>query len=138
MPRTPPKGHRPPPAEPSASNGAHSEARGSRADSFGRAAQSLRRELRTTAADLGRALDLRGRVHRHPYAMVAAAVGVGYVLGGGLFTRTTARLLGLAGRVAGLPMMRNELIGLAEAMISGTAVEEEAPSNPSSDIPSPS
>lgn len=137
MPRTPQKGH-PPTAEPSGGNGAHAETRGSRSDSFGRAAQSFRRELRTTAAGLGRALDLRGRVGRHPYAMVAAAVGVGYVLGGGLFTRTTARLLGLAGRVASLPMMRNELIILAEAMISGTAVETDAASSPSSDIPSPS
>jgi hypothetical protein len=110
-----------------------------RVDSLGRVARSFSEELRGTAADFGRALDLRGRVQRHPYLMVAATAGLGYVLGGGLFTRTTARLLGLAGRVAALPMVRSEIVSLAEAMLSG-ATEDEGGQRPSaaSDVPSPS
>jgi hypothetical protein len=138
MPRRP-HGGSPPHDEPAAGNGKrHHAAGGRRVDSIGRAAGSFSRELRSTAADLGRALDLRGRVHRHPYLMVAAAVGAGYVLGGGLFSSTTARLLGLAGRVATLPVLRNELIGLAEAMISGEADPDDVGSVSGSDVPSPS
>ena len=130
-----PKAHQPP--EPSG-NG-HSPGMAERVDSLGRVARSFSEELRGTAADFGRALDLRGRVQRHPYLMVAATAGLGYVLGGGLFTRTTARLLGLAGRVAALPMVRSEIVSLAEAMLSG-ATEDEGGQRPSaaSDVPSPS
>jgi hypothetical protein len=113
---------------------------GARVHSLGRAAQSFSEELRSTAADLGRALDLRGRTERHPYLMTAAALGLGYVLGGGLFTRTTARALGLAGRLSALPLMRSEFTALAEALLSGDAGGDdnarEAPGG--SDIPSPS
>jgi hypothetical protein len=130
------------PHDASAGNGAgHGKAGvGARVHSLGRAAQSLSEELRGTAADFGRALNLRGRTARHPYVMVAAALGVGYVLGGGLLTRTTARMLGLAGRLAALPMMRSELTALAEALLSGSAgLDEDAgEAPPSSDVPSPS
>jgi hypothetical protein len=108
---------------------------GARVRSLNRAARSFREQVRTTATDFGDALDVRKRVRRHPYAMVAAALGVGYVLGGGLFSRTTIRLLGVAGRVATLPLIRSELIGLAEAMISGAPESEE---DSGSDAPSPS
>jgi hypothetical protein len=130
------------PHDASAGNGArHGKAGvGARVHSLGRAAQSLSEELRGTAADFGRALDLRGRAERHPYLLVAAALGVGYVLGGGLFTRTTARVLGVAGRLSALPVMRSELTALAEALLSGSAGLDddarEAP--PGSDVPSPS
>ena len=39
-------------------------------------------------------------VNKHPYTTVAAAAGVGFVLGGGLATRLTQMLIGIAGRVA--------------------------------------
>ncbi len=109
-----------------------------RVDSLGRAAASLTEELRATAADFGRALDLRGRAQRHPYLMVAAAAGLGYVLGGGLFTRSTARLLGLAGRVAAFPMVRSELVSLAEAVLSGSPDAQDEDRSRPSDVPSPS
>jgi hypothetical protein len=120
------------------SGNGHSPGFGSRVDSLGRAAQSFTRELRGTAADLGRALDLRGRVQRHPYAMIAAAAGLGYVLGGGLFTRSTTRMLGLAGRLAALPLMRTEFAAIAEAMLSGSAGPDERSGASGSDVPSPS
>jgi hypothetical protein len=55
--------------------------------------------LRAAAADFARELDVRGRAKAHPYGAVAAAIGLGYVLGGGLFTRLTARLLKAGVRV---------------------------------------
>jgi hypothetical protein len=108
-------------------------------NSVARAARSLREQVRSTAEDFSHALDIRRRARRHPYAMVAAALGAGYILGGGLFSRTTARLLGVAGRVAALPVLRSELIGLAEAVLSGRDDSEEGTQTASgSDVPSPS
>ena len=43
-----------------------------------------------TPGTLGEILDIEGRLQRNPYGMVAGAVAVGFVLGGGLFTRLTA------------------------------------------------
>ena len=130
-----PKVH--PPAE--GSGNGHAPAFAGRVDSLGKAAASFTEELRATAADFGRALDLRGRARRHPYLMVAAAAGLGYVLGGGLFTRSTARVVGLAGRLGALPLVRSELFGLAEAVLSGSAEDDDS-TRPSSatDVPSPS
>ncbi len=61
------------------------------------------------------ALDIHGRVERNPYGMVAGALGVGFVLGGGLFTRLTDRLAGTAlriGLVAAWPRLEQELAWL--------------------------
>ncbi len=44
--------------------------------------------------------------------MVAGAVGIGFVLGGGLFTRLTGRILGTGLRIslmAALPILRGEI-----------------------------
>ena len=131
-----------PPAKKSGNGHAHAPppGLGARVRSLNRAARSFKEQVRTTAADFGNAFEVRRRVRRHPYAMVAAALGVGYVLGGGLFSRTTARFLGVAGRVAALPLIRSELVGLAEAMLSGSAdSEDDARHTPQgSDVPSPS
>ena len=59
-------------------------------------------------------------MQRHPYAMVAAAVGVGSVLGR-LFSSLTFRLLGVGVRVAAIPLVKQQLLGLAEAAVSGFA-----------------
>ena len=73
----------------------------------------------TTATDVTRALDLRARVKEHPYGALAAAAGAGYVLGGGLFTRLTARTVNLALRVAAslavVPLLEREVAKLIEA-----------------------
>jgi hypothetical protein len=58
-------------------------------------------------------LDLRGRVARNPYGMMAGALGVGFVLGGGLFTRLTARIVGAGLRMAlmaALPALQETLL----------------------------
>ena len=56
--------------------------------------------------------DLQGRLRRSPYAMVAGAVGIGFVLGGGVFTRLTGKILETGLRVAlmaALPLVRREV-----------------------------
>jgi hypothetical protein len=65
-----------------------------------------------TPDTLGEALDLDARLQRNPYGMVVGAVAVGFVLGGGLFTRLTARIAGAAlriGLMAALPLLQREL-----------------------------
>jgi hypothetical protein len=68
--------------------------------------------------------DLAALVVAHPAGAVAVAVGVGYVLGGGVFTRLTSGLLRLGLRLgvqfALLPALENEV-----ATIMGSG----APSN---------
>ena len=58
-------------------------------------------------------LDLEGRVKRNPYGMVAGALGIGFVLGGGLFTRLAARILSTGLRIgflAAVPLLEKELV----------------------------
>jgi hypothetical protein len=95
---------------------------GQRVDQMGSDAQQLWDNARGAVTDLRDTMDLRGRVDRNPYLMMAAAVGVGYILGGGLFTRTTGRLLRLGVRLAALPMVKDELLGIAEAALRGVEV----------------
>ena len=56
-------------------------------------------------------------VDAHPLGTLAAALGAGYVLGGGLFTSLTRRLLGaglrLGVQLALLPALEREVAGLA-------------------------
>jgi hypothetical protein len=94
-------------------------------------AHQLLEEARSTFEDLGSVIDLRGRVQRHPYAMVAAALGVGYVLGGGLFSRLTFRMVGLGVRMAAIPLVKHQLLDMAEAAVSGFTGSND-------DVPSPS
>jgi ElaB/YqjD/DUF883 family membrane-anchored ribosome-binding protein len=82
-------------------------------------ADALAGELRGALTDVERGLDIRGRVERHPYAMVAAAAGVGYVLGGGLFSRFTGQVLRLGVRAMLIPLLKNELMALGEAAVEG-------------------
>jgi hypothetical protein len=62
---------------------------------------------------------LQRRVDEHPWRTLGIALAAGYVVGGGLFSPLTGRLLGLGlrlgVRMAALPMIRQELYGLADA-----------------------
>jgi hypothetical protein len=56
-------------------------------------------------------VDIEGRVERHPYGMIAGAMGAGFILGGGLFSRLTERAVGAAVRIgvmAALPRLEKE------------------------------
>ena len=58
-------------------------------------------------------LDIRSRLLRNPYGMMAGAVGTGFVLGGGLFTRLGAKIVGTGlrmGLMAALPVLQKELV----------------------------
>jgi hypothetical protein len=67
-------------------------------------------------------LDLEAQLARHPYAMVVGAVGLGFVLGGGLFTRLTARIVGAGLRVAvtaAMPLLEAHLVDGGAAGAAG-------------------
>jgi hypothetical protein len=56
-------------------------------------------------------IDIEGRVDRNPYGMMAGAMGAGFILGGGLFTRLTERIVGAALRIGvmvALPRVEKE------------------------------
>jgi ElaB/YqjD/DUF883 family membrane-anchored ribosome-binding protein len=63
--------------------------------------------------------DAREMVDEHPWKALGIAVGAGYVIGGGLLTPLTGRLLygvlriGL--RLAALPLVRDELMSFVES-----------------------
>ena len=67
---------------------------------------------------LGELLDIEGRLRRNPYGMVAGALAVGFVMGGGLFTRLTARIAGVGLRVglaAAWPLLQQQLLAKRES-----------------------
>jgi hypothetical protein len=65
------------------------------------------------ASSLTESLDLGGRMQRHPFAMVLGALGLGYLLGGGLFSPLTGRLLRVGAKVALIPLIKSQLSALA-------------------------
>ena len=71
------------------------------------------------ASNLSQTIDLKGRVQRNPIAMVCVAAGVGYVLGGGLFSPTTSRLLKIGVRLALVPFIKSQLSNMVENAASG-------------------
>ena len=65
-----------------------------------------------TSGTLREVLDIEGRLQRNPYGMVAGALVVGFVMGGGLFTRLTARIAGVGlrmGLAAAWPLLQQQL-----------------------------
>jgi hypothetical protein len=93
---------------------------GERLDRAGQVAGQTWTRARDTYTDLRDTVDLDGRVNRHPYGTLAAAVGIGYLLGGGLFTPLTGRLVGLGLRMglrlAVLPLLKDEIVELVETL----------------------
>jgi len=100
-------------------NGRDHRGLGERVGQINQSAQELWSEAQGAVHQLRESLDLTGRVDRHPYGMVLAALGVGYLLGGGLFSRLTTGLLGLGFRVAALPVVKEELLHLAKNALAG-------------------
>jgi hypothetical protein len=86
-------------------------------DNVAEAAQTMRDEAKAAGQGLADAFGIKEKVDHNPYGMVAAALGAGYVLGGGLFTPTTGRLIRLGLKLAAVPMVRNELLGIAERAV---------------------
>jgi len=96
---------------------------GQRVDRINDTAQEAWTRSREAVTNLRDTLDIDGRVDRHPFGMLAAALGVGYVLGGGIFSPLTARIVGfglrMGIRLAAIPFIKEELLGLAESVGDG-------------------
>lgn len=93
---------------------------GQRVDRVSDSAQQAWDRTRGAFSDIKRVADIDGRVQRNPYGTVAAAVGIGYVLGGGIFSPLTARIVGLGLRIgvrlALLPLMKDQISELADSL----------------------
>jgi len=83
-------------------------------------AGSVLEDARTQLSGAWDRLDLRSQVEQHPFRTLGIALGAGYVLGGGLFTKLTGRLLfggiRMGMRLAALPVLRDEIMGLANTI----------------------
>jgi hypothetical protein len=68
------------------------------------------------------ASDLRERIEQNPFRALGIAVGAGYLLGGGLFSALTARLVlssvRIGMRLAAVPVVRNEIFSFMDALSS--------------------
>lgn len=84
-------------------------------------ARAFSSSLSGSAARFNESLDLRGRVQRNPFGMVLAAAGIGYVLGGGLFSPLTGRLVKVGIRLALIPLVKSQL-GEAASELMGSAM----------------
>lgn len=77
---------------------------------------------------------LSKQINQHPYRTVAVALGTGYLLAGGLFTRLTARLVGLGMRiglrVGGPRLVTQAIVALREDLLSRTDAPAANPSSP--------
>jgi len=82
--------------------------------------EQMLQQARTAVTDFSERLDLKGRVESNPIGMVAAALGIGYVLGGGLFTRFTGSLFRLGVRLAVIPAVKYALVDRATEMLRGS------------------
>ncbi len=109
--------------QPSMANGRSedpSKSIGQRMDRVSDSAQQAWDRTRDAVSDIKRVADIDGRVRRNPYGTVAAALGIGYVLGGGIFTPLTARIVGLGLRIglrlSLLPMMKDQISELADSL----------------------
>jgi hypothetical protein len=96
------------------------------ADEMKEQAERLAREANSALNGVSDALGLTPRVQEHPYGMLGAALGVGYVLGGGLFTPTTMRILTLGAKLASVPVVRDQLLDVAEAVVDGLLDQTKA------------
>jgi hypothetical protein len=86
-------------------------------------ARAFKEAIGNQADSFTRAVDLRGRVQRNPLGMVLAAAGVGYVLGGGLFSPLTGRVVRIGLRLALIPLVKSQLANIA----GGHEASEKAP-----------
>ncbi len=98
---------------------AHSKPRAHREDSMGETVAGAAKNAGEAVNGAAEAIGLSDRVAAHPYGMVAAAIGIGYVAGGGLFTATTARVIELGLKLASVPFVRGRLIDIAENAVEG-------------------
>ena len=93
--------------------------------------EASRRARRQTSRDLEEVkTDLVAFVSAHPVGTLAAALGVGYAFGGGIFTRLTSGLLRVGLRlgiqIAVMPVIEQELAALVGVGRSTNGASAEA------------
>ena len=76
-------------------------------------------DARSVFEEISERIDIEGRVEKNPIGTVLAAAGIGFVLGGGLFRPLVGRLIGTGLRLALVPVIRNQLMALAEPYVAG-------------------
>ncbi len=93
-----------------------------RAERVLRQSRALGDDVRSLASELGEAarevrekVDVSRAVREHPFRAVAIATGVGYLLGGGLFSSWTRHALGVGARMMLVPILKAQL----DAMVTG-------------------
>ncbi len=72
------------------------------------------RQLADELGGLARGLDLSDQLQAHPLRSVAVAAGVGYLLGGGLFSPLTGKLVRVAARALLVPVVTRQVEALAQ------------------------
>jgi hypothetical protein len=82
-------------------------------------ARAFKDAIGSQADSFTKAVDLRGRVERNPIGMVLAAAGIGYVLGGGLFSSLTGRVVRIGLRLALIPLVKSQLANIAGGHAAG-------------------
>jgi hypothetical protein len=82
-------------------------------------AKAFGRSLSAGASKLNSNLDLAGRVQRNPIQSVLIAAGVGYILGGGLFSPLTKKALKVGLRLALIPFVKGQISAFADAAGQG-------------------
>lgn len=97
------------------------------AQELGEQLQELAQNANSALNGVADATGLTEKVEQSPYGMMAAALGVGYVLGGGLFTPTTMRLLRMGAKLATIPLVRDKLLDVAEAAVDGLVAQMKNP-----------
>jgi hypothetical protein len=109
-------------------SGAGPKKLGKKMEKVGHTAEQVWDRTRESVSDIGDALDIKGRVDRHPFGTVAAAIGIGYVLGGGLFTPLTGRIVRMGVRIgmrlAVLPLLKQEMAELVATIDEGDEEDE--------------
>lgn len=68
--------------------------------------QKIIQDAREKVTDLVQRVELKRRIEEHPFQTIAIAFGVGYLLGGGMFTRLTGTLVRLGVRAALIPAVK--------------------------------
>jgi hypothetical protein len=74
---------------------------------------NARRRAKDAGTVLCETLDIRSRIERNPYGMLAGALSIGFVLGGGLLSRFTARIVGAGlriGLMASIPVIEKAIV----------------------------
>jgi ElaB/YqjD/DUF883 family membrane-anchored ribosome-binding protein len=80
----------------------------------------------TKGSELLEVSGIANQTRKHPYAMVGAAFGLGYVAGGGLFSPTTMRVLELGVKLLALPPVRDKLLDIAEAAVDAALAQTDS------------